>query len=206
MNVSCASSFPIGYLIIGLSGTDRDATSYFRAVVKAGEHSQRVLDLTLHIINLNPAHYTVWQYRWTTLLAIHGSDRIALLEEQTLMETLAVQYLKTYQVWHHRRLLLIRLKNPLPELLFISNALQADAKNYHTWAYRQWILNHFAADLGEQVWEDEIAFAESMLEEDVRNNSAWHHRFFVVWHPSSTANQMEILRRELRYVISFTNR
>lgn len=90
--------------------------------------------------------------------------------------------------------------------MFISNALQADAKNYHTWAYRQWILNHFATELGDQVllddrvWEDEVNFAESMLEDDIRNNSAWHHRFFVAWHPSSKANQKEILRRELRYV------
>jgi protein farnesyltransferase/geranylgeranyltransferase type-1 subunit alpha len=116
------------------------------------------------------------------------------------MEDLAICYLKTYQVWHHRRLLLIHLKNPLPELLFISNALQEDAKNYHTWAYRQWILNHFASELGEKVWEDEINFAETMVDEDVRNNSAWHHRFHVVWHPSSTANREETLRRELRYV------
>jgi protein farnesyltransferase/geranylgeranyltransferase type-1 subunit alpha len=116
------------------------------------------------------------------------------------MEDLAICYLKTYQVWHHRRLLLIHLKNPLPELLFISNALQEDAKNYHTWAYRQWILNHFASELGDKVWEDEINFAETMVDEDVRNNSAWHHRFHVVWHPSSTVIREETLRRELRYV------
>jgi protein farnesyltransferase/geranylgeranyltransferase type-1 subunit alpha len=115
------------------------------------------------------------------------------------MEDVAIQFLKTYQVWHHRRLLLIRLKNPLPELLFISNALESDEKNYHTWAYRQWILNHFAAELGDQVWDDEINFVESMLEDDIRNNSAWHHRFFVVRHPSSSSEREEILRRELRY-------
>ena len=177
---------------------DRDATSYFRAIVKANERSQRALDLTLHIINLNPAHYTVWQYRWNTILALHGSNREALLAEQKLMEELAVRFLKTYQVWHHRRLLLMHLKNPHPELNFISKALPTDAKNYHTWAYRQWILNHFANDLGEEIREVELAFTEDMLSEDLRNNSAWHHRFFVVWHPASTANKEETLRRELR--------
>lgn len=39
---------------------DKDATSYFRAVVAAQERSERVLDLTEHIIRLNPGHYSVW--------------------------------------------------------------------------------------------------------------------------------------------------
>lgn len=38
----------------------KDATSYFRGIVKLGEMSPRVLDLTEHIIRLNPAHYTAW--------------------------------------------------------------------------------------------------------------------------------------------------
>ena len=36
------------------------AMSYLRAVMAANEQSQRVLDLTEHIIQMNPAHYTVW--------------------------------------------------------------------------------------------------------------------------------------------------
>ena len=34
--------------------------SYFRAIVTEDEKSLRVLELTQHIIRLNPAHYTVW--------------------------------------------------------------------------------------------------------------------------------------------------
>jgi protein farnesyltransferase/geranylgeranyltransferase type-1 subunit alpha len=33
---------------------------YFRGIVKTGETSERVLQLTEHIIRLNPAHYTAW--------------------------------------------------------------------------------------------------------------------------------------------------
>lgn len=36
------------------------ATSYLRAIMANDEKSTRVLDLTEHIINMNPAHYTVW--------------------------------------------------------------------------------------------------------------------------------------------------
>ena len=39
---------------------DKDATNYFRGIVKVGEKSQRVLELTETIIRLNPAHYSAW--------------------------------------------------------------------------------------------------------------------------------------------------
>jgi len=133
------------------------------------------------------------------------------------MESFATRHLKTYQVWHHRKLLLIELNNPRAELLFISNALLIDAKNYHTWAYRQWILDYFSPNLdtggeedaelglglGRNVWEEEIKYVEEMIEADLRNNSAWHHRFFVVSHllPSGFLDE-EVLRNELRYTKS----
>jgi protein farnesyltransferase/geranylgeranyltransferase type-1 subunit alpha len=45
---------------IHCNSTDKDATDYFRAVVKSGERSRRVLELTEELIRLNPAHYTAW--------------------------------------------------------------------------------------------------------------------------------------------------
>lgn len=117
------------------------------------------------------------------------------------MDELAVQYLKTYQVWHHRRLLVQRTNDPAPELAFIANALQIDTKNYHTWSYRQWILAHFNDDA---LWRDELAFVERMLDDDLRNNSAWHHRFFVVFQSGARKGDEDrdaVARRELRCVL-----
>ena len=37
-----------------------EAMSYLRAVMADNEHSERTLKLTEHIIDMNPAHYTVW--------------------------------------------------------------------------------------------------------------------------------------------------
>ena len=37
-----------------------EAMSYLRAVMGMDEKSDRVLGLTEHIIQMNPAHYTVW--------------------------------------------------------------------------------------------------------------------------------------------------
>ena len=38
----------------------RETTSYLRAIMASGEKSERALNLTSHVITLNPAHYTVW--------------------------------------------------------------------------------------------------------------------------------------------------
>lgn len=45
---------------IAYSDEYSEAMSYLRAVMAKNEFSDRVLDLTEHIISMNPAHYTVW--------------------------------------------------------------------------------------------------------------------------------------------------
>jgi len=176
-----------------------------------GEKSPRVLELTETIIRLNPAHYSAWyvpfcyvhhassscngrQYRYETLVAISAP----LEPELALTNTLTQASPKTYQVWHHRRLLLTALREPAPELAFNEEVLRIDPKNYHTWSHRQWLLAHFnQADL----WADELPFVERLLADDVRNNSAWHHRFFVSFENGNKAetgqDSEEAVRREL---------
>lgn len=137
--------------------------------------------------------YAIRQYRYKTLMALKSP----LDDELQLMDELAIKHLKTYQVWHHRRLLVQQTRNPGPELEFIANSLQVDMKNYHTWSYRQWILAYFNDDT---LWSHELDFVESMLEIDVRNNSAWHHRFFVAFQSgvrNGDEDREAIVRREL---------
>ena len=93
------------------------------------------------------------------------------------------------------------MNDPSRELQFCTRGLQLDAKNYHTWSYRHWVLTHFYQPYSTppaptsqhakpfsmsredklDIWEGEVRFAEGLLAEDVRNNSAWAHRFFVVF-------------------------
>ena len=143
------------------------------------------------------SHQCLRQYRYETLLAIGAPLDIEL----KLMDELAVKHLKSYQVWHHRRLLITLLRKPRPELDFITRSLAEDTKNYHTWSYRQWLLAYFNDE--DELWAGELAFIESMLTQDIRNNSAWHHRFFVVWASGvrkGDADRSQVLRRELTYV------
>lgn len=58
--------------------------------------------------------------------------------------------------------------------------LAKDAKNYHVWSYRQWLVAQFS------LWSaspgsTEIEFTESLLREDIRNNSVWNHRYYVIF-------------------------
>lgn len=117
------------------------------------------------------------------------------------MDPITVRFLKTYQIWHHRRLIMTQLRSleiASSELTFIESILTVDAKNYHTWSYRQWLLAFFNDE--ERLWAGERAYVDRMLEEDVRNNSAWHHRFFVVWQTGirkGEEDREDVLRREL---------
>lgn len=41
---------------------------------------------------------------------------------------------------HHRRMVVEWLSDPSEELEFIADILSQDAKNYHAWQHRQWVI------------------------------------------------------------------
>ena len=64
---------------------------------------------------------------------------------------------------------------PPTETQFLAFMFDQDAKNYHVWSYRQWLVRHFS------LWGSELPYVEHLLQSDVRNNSAWNHRWFIVF-------------------------
>jgi protein farnesyltransferase/geranylgeranyltransferase type-1 subunit alpha len=148
------------------------------------EYSPRCLQLTEDIISQNPAHYTVWLYRFSIINALG----IPIQEEITWLNQVSLEHLKNYQIWHHRHLLLEKYYPSIassPEKVaqlgrsereFLAQMFAEDAKNYHVWSYRQYLVQLLG------MWNgDELASVEEMIEEDVRNNSAWSHRFYLVF-------------------------
>ncbi|WFD20154.1 galactose-6-sulfurylase [Malassezia caprae] len=75
------------------------------------------------------------------------------------------------------------LGDPSEEMKFIEVTLDVDAKNYHTWAYRQWVLSYFGG-MGEnehsmsspgasqfpQLWDTELAYTDMMIRRDIRKD------------------------------------
>ena len=97
--------------------------------------------------------------------------------------------------------------------------LEDDAKNYHAWAYRQWVVETYG------LWNGELAFTEQLMSEviqihacaihpnldmltffklyqDVMNNSAWNYRFYVVCHTATNDDHelpAAVLLREIEF-------
>ncbi|EDW77590.1 uncharacterized protein Dwil_GK24478 [Drosophila willistoni] len=176
---------------IAYSQKFRDVFDYTRAIIAKGEKSRRALDLTTDALRLNPANYTVWQYRRDILREIEADLNVEL---DYLGEVIG-QNAKNYQVWHHRRVIVEMLNDPSNELELTKNALDndGDAKNYHAWQHRQWAIKTF------NLYDDELRYVDRLICEDQRNNSAWNQRFFVLKHLGFTP---EVIQRELVYTMN----
>ncbi|RUS29725.1 hypothetical protein BC938DRAFT_480314 [Jimgerdemannia flammicorona] len=201
---------PNPLVLIAYSSDYTDAMNYFRAISSKNELSERALDLTTQIIGMNPAHYTIWNYRQNLLLALN-KDLHAELE---FIDELSKERSKNYQVWyvasavnpdfrathyisptitrHHRQVVVERLNDSSRELPFIAYILEEDSKNYHAWSYRQWVITRF------DLWSGELPYLDELLIIDVRNNSAWNHRYFVVFEGPTKPTQ-EFLEKEIEF-------
>ena len=120
-----------------------EVMGYFRAILKVGEISQRAFDLTTEVIGQCQGNYTAWFYRRKCL------DELKLpLEDEMkwLQGDCGLSLEKNYQIWHHRRCIAEILGDGLDreaEMEFLAQIFESDAKNFHAWSYRIWLVERF---------------------------------------------------------------
>ena len=96
------------------------------------EVSDRAFELTTVCTTLNPANYSVWEYRRFLLRELKKD----LKEELEFCEDSVNDNLKNYQVWHHRRELVTWIGEKKIKMDFVNSILKEDPKNYHAWQHR----------------------------------------------------------------------
>lgn len=174
-------------------------------VMKNFEYSNRTLELTSFLINLVPAFYTIWNFRFNILKKLSndkGNDISNYLNnELNWLDSIILNNPKNYQIWPYRQSILSIL-HPSPilknELPIIDIMLKDDdSKNYHIWSYRKWCILFF------NNFQFELTFLNELIDMDIYNNSAWSHRFFTIKNLINSMNSddsLSIFNSEILYI------
>ncbi|GJE86946.1 rab-protein geranylgeranyltransferase [Phanerochaete sordida] len=159
--------------------------------------SREAFDETTRLLRVNPEFYTVWNYRRQILerelfpksSASDANDLLA--EDLNLTTALLKQHPKVYWIWNHRRWCLEqvpdgpteddsngwRMANWNKELFVVEKMLEADARNFHAWNYRRYVLATMPVRRSEL---SELAYTKRKIEANFSNFSAWHQRSKVL--------------------------
>jgi len=186
---------------------------------KAKDWSYDALNLTTRLLDKNPEFYTIWNYR--RLIFLNGifpqstPEKINdLLSDDLSMTTKALKaYPKVYWLWNHRRWCLENVPEggddgePLGwrktnwdrEMYIVERMLEADARNFHAWDYRRYVLASTPVRRPETV---ELAYTTKKIESNFSNFSAWHQRtkiLPILWE-SGKLDRAQSVRQELAFV------
>ncbi|KAG0670355.1 CAAX geranylgeranyltransferase alpha subunit [Maudiozyma exigua] len=186
----------------------KQVMALMRRMISKDELSVRALRLNSRAIELSPAFYTAWNYRFRiiehllkeeTQLQGEGHDASYMLnKELDWLDEFTLNNPKNYQIWSYRQALLTQLyphatfsrEHPIMDLM-----LDDDSKNYHVWSYRKWCCAHF------KTYGQEMAFTERFIKRDVYNNSAWSYRFSMLKHSDVDLDQeLQFVLDKIEYV------
>lgn len=108
-----------------------------------------VSQLLFSVLKFFLLEFLLWYLFFPVVLRIRGEFQFVACPSASPSTTHAADYFhfgvnshKTSSVEfrHHRRVLVEWLRDPSQELEFIADILTQDAKNYHAWQHRQWVI------------------------------------------------------------------
>ncbi|EIM90234.1 rab-protein geranylgeranyltransferase [Stereum hirsutum FP-91666 SS1] len=186
---------------------------------KSQDWSQDAFDLTSRLLSTNPEFYTVWNYRRNILLrgiflVSSAKEIYELLTNDLAMTTIALKaHPKVYWIWNHRRWCLESIPDGgdgddtqgwkktswQREMGLVEKMLEADARNFHAWNYRRYVLAGMPVRWSEIA---ELGFTTKKIESNFSNFSAWHQRTKILsslW-DSGKLNRAATLQQEFDLV------
>ncbi|KAL6309022.1 rab-protein geranylgeranyltransferase [Sparassis latifolia] len=164
---------------------------------KNSDWSRNAFDLTTRLLHVCPEFYTIWNYRRNILLygifpnSSPTDVNVILSDDLSLTTSFLKQHPKVYWIWNHRRWCLERVpEGPSEadpdgwrksywnkELFVVEKMLDVDARNFHAWNYRRYVLSSMPVKRPEQT---ELAYTTRKIESNFSNFSAWHQRSKVL--------------------------
>ncbi|KDQ60631.1 hypothetical protein JAAARDRAFT_172668 [Jaapia argillacea MUCL 33604] len=187
---------------------------------KKKDWSKEAFDLATKLLHSNPEFYTIWNYRRNILInGIFPSSSVeeinSILSSDLSLTTSALKaHPKVYWIWNHRRWCLEnvppgpssptgeqtqgwRQKNWEREMYVVERMLDADARNFHAWNYRRYILSLFPTP---PPPTQELKYTTHKIESNFSNFSAWHQRSKIlplIWEKEGKEREEEM--RELEF-------
>ena len=119
-----------------------EVLSYFRAILKSQEVSDRAFELTSEVIDFSEGNYNAWFYRRVLIEKLGKS----LQDEMAWLQEIGLDKEKNFQIWHHRKCIAEMLGEQMDlsaEMGFLDEIFESDWKNYHAWSYRIWLIERF---------------------------------------------------------------
>ncbi|KAK8858834.1 hypothetical protein IAR55_003064 [Kwoniella newhampshirensis] len=158
------------------------------------DYSDEALGRTTRLLDLNPEFYTIWNYRRTILLSLFPSlspEDITshLISDLRLTTSYLLVHPKVYWIWNHRKWCLESVPHGpgesqkwredfwKGELKLIEKMLEADARNFHAWDYRRYVLSSLPLA---RPKTEELKYTQTKIEANFSNFSAWHCRTKVL--------------------------
>ncbi|KAL6949777.1 hypothetical protein ACO0QE_000438 [Hanseniaspora vineae] len=138
--------------------------------------------LTTEILDLNPELNVAWNYRRHIISdLLYGTNPQPFDWQKELLFTMAQlkKFPKVYWIWSHRTWCLRAIDDVgmwEAELLLVGKMLQLDARNYHGWAYRRYVVSQLEKMTGKSRVLSEFEYTTEKINANISNYSAWHQR------------------------------
>ncbi|KAI8987501.1 hypothetical protein BDF20DRAFT_850602 [Mycotypha africana] len=165
------------------------------------EYDDDTFQLTTRIVEWNPDYYTVWNYRRIILaeailkyLNDEDKQKVFARELQLFLQLIKINP-KSYWMWNHRFWCLQNMPNPnwRAELGLVDKMLSLDARNFHGWNYRSYVVKQLLnrEEDTAKIIKDEYDFTTKKINQSFSNYSAWHRRSKLLPEIVSTMSEKE---------------